>query len=53
MFSCVSFDLELYEAFRTAKNLERVVIVNGLKRGQLAAALRGEDVGTVIVKEGV
>ena len=46
-------DLELYEAFRTAKNLERVVIVNGLKRGQLAAALRGEDVGTVIVKEGV
>jgi molybdenum storage protein len=46
-------DLELYEAFRTAKNLKRVVIVNGLKRGQLAAALRGEDVGTVIVKERV
>ena len=46
-------DLELYEAFKTAKNLKRVVIVNGLKRGQLARALRGEDVGTVIVKEGV
>ena len=45
-------DLELYEAFKTAKNLKRVVIVNGLKRGQLAKALRGEDVGTVIVKEG-
>jgi molybdenum storage protein len=46
-------DLALYEAFKTAKNLKRVVIVNGLKRGQLKAALRGEDVGTVIVKEGV
>ena len=45
-------DLELYEAFKTAKNLKRVVIVNGLERGQLTRALRGEDVGTVIVKEG-
>jgi len=45
-------DLELYEAFKTAKNCRRIVIVNGLKRGQLAAALRGEDVGTVIVKAG-
>jgi molybdenum storage protein len=45
-------DPELYEAFRTAKTLKRVVIVNGLKPGQLTAALRGEDVGTVIVKEG-
>jgi molybdenum storage protein len=44
-------DLELYEAFKTAKSCKRVVIVNGLKKGQLAAALRGEDVGTVIVKE--
>ncbi len=44
-------DLALYEAFRTAKNCRRISIVNGLKRGQLAAALRGEDVGTVIVKE--
>ena len=46
-------DLELYEAFKTAKNLKRIVIVNGLKRGQLTAALKGEDVGTVIVKEAV
>ena len=46
-------DLELYEAFKTAKNLKRVVIINGLVRGQLSAALRGEDVGTVIVKEAV
>jgi molybdenum storage protein len=44
-------DLALYEAFKTAKTLKRVVIVNGLKHGQLTAALRGEDVGTVIVKE--
>jgi molybdenum storage protein len=44
-------DLALYEAFKTAKNLRRVVIVNGLERGQLTRALRGEDVGTVIVKE--
>ncbi len=46
-------DLELYEAFATAKSLKRVVIVNGLKRGQLAAALRGENVGTVIEKREV
>lgn len=45
-------DLSLYEAMKTAKSCKRVVIVNGLKRGQLARALRGEDVGTVIVKEG-
>ena len=44
-------DRELFQAWRSAKNLRRVQIVNGLKRGQLARALRGEDVGTVIVKE--
>jgi len=45
-------DLELFHAWTTAKNLKRVQIVNGLKRGMLSAALRGEDVGTVILKEG-
>jgi isopentenyl phosphate kinase len=35
----------------TAKNLRRIQIVNGLKRGQLTRALAGEDVGTVIIKE--
>ncbi|MGN6108871.1 MAG: amino acid kinase family protein [Kofleriaceae bacterium] len=45
-------DLELFHAWTTAKNLRRIQIVNGLVPGQLAAALRGEDVGTVIVKEG-
>ncbi len=44
-------DRELFHAWSHAKNLKRVVIVNGLKRGQLTKALRGEDVGTVIVKE--
>ncbi|MBA3463272.1 MAG: uridine kinase [Deltaproteobacteria bacterium] len=44
-------DPELFQAWKTAKNLKRIVIVNGLKRGELTRALRGEDVGTVIVKE--
>ena len=44
-------DLELFHQWETSKNLKRVQIVNGLVPGQLAAALRGEDVGTVIVKE--
>ncbi|MGE0550982.1 MAG: uridine kinase [Kofleriaceae bacterium] len=44
-------DQELFHAWSAAKNLKRVVIVNGLKRGELTKALRGEDVGTVIVKE--
>ena len=44
-------DEELFRAWATAKNLTRVQIVNGLKPGQLTRALRGEDVGTVIVKE--
>ncbi len=44
-------DEELFRAWATARNLERVVIVNGLVPGQLTAALRGEDVGTVITKE--
>lgn len=44
-------DLELYHAWMTAKNLRRIQVVNGLKRGMLTRALAGEDVGTVIVKE--
>jgi molybdenum storage protein len=44
-------DRELFHAWSHAKNLQRVVIVNGLVPGQLTAAVRGEDVGTVIVKE--
>jgi len=44
-------DRELFHAWSHAKNLKRVVIVNGLKPGQLTRAVHGEDVGTVIVKE--
>jgi molybdenum storage protein len=44
-------DRELFHAWSHAKNLSRITIVNGLVRGQLTRALRGEDVGTVIVKE--
>ncbi len=44
-------DLELFKAWETGKNLKRVQIVNGLERGQLTRALRGEDVGTVITKD--
>ena len=40
-----------FHAWQTAKNLKRIVIINGLERGQLTRALRGEDVGTVITKE--
>jgi molybdenum storage protein len=46
-------DLELFHAWTTAKNLRRIQIVNGLKPGMLSRALRGEDVGTVIVKGGL
>jgi molybdenum storage protein len=43
-------DRALYHAWSHAKNLTRITIVNGLKAGQLTRAMRGEDVGTVIVK---
>ncbi len=44
-------DLELFHAWSSAKNLKRVQIINGLERGNLTRALRGEDLGTVITKE--
>jgi molybdenum storage protein len=44
-------DEELYRTWAEAKNVKRVVIVNGLKPGQLTRALAGEDVGTVITKD--
>ena len=46
-------DEMLFDSWQHAKNIRRVQIINGLERGNLLAALRGEDVGTVIVKEGV
>jgi len=44
-------DRQLFMAWRTARHIREVQIVNGLERGQLTRALAGEDVGTVIVKE--
>ncbi|HEY5923811.1 MAG TPA: hypothetical protein VIV11_19150 [Kofleriaceae bacterium] len=46
-------DEELFRTWAEAKNLKRIVIVNGLVPGQLTKALDGEDVGTVITKGGV
>ncbi|MFO0722634.1 MAG: uridine kinase [Myxococcota bacterium] len=43
-------DKMLFDAWRTARHVERVQIVNGLERGMLTRALAGEDVGTVITK---
>ena len=45
-------DEELYRTWGEAKNLKRIVIVNGLVPGQLTRALDGEAVGTVITKGG-
>jgi molybdenum storage protein len=41
-------DRQLLDAWRTARHVERIQIVNGLKRGELTRALAGEDVGTII-----
>jgi molybdenum storage protein len=43
-------DRALFSAFRAARHVKRVQVINGLKRGELARALAGEDVGTVIEK---
>lgn len=44
-------DRLLFSTWRSARHVERVQIVNGLKPGQLTRALAGEDVGTVITRE--
>jgi molybdenum storage protein len=43
-------DRVLFRAWRAARHVRRIQIVNGLVPGQLTAALRGDDVGTVILK---
>jgi molybdenum storage protein len=43
-------DKQLFSAWKSARHVERVQIVNGLKRGELTKALAGEDVGTVITR---
>jgi molybdenum storage protein len=44
-------DKQLFRAWKDARHVERVQIVNGLVPGQLLRALDGEDVGTVITRE--
>jgi molybdenum storage protein len=41
-------DRLLFSAWKSARHVQRVQIVNGLKPGMLTRALAGEDVGTVI-----
>lgn len=43
-------DRLLFTAWKTARHVKRVQIVNGLQPGNVARALAGEDVGTVIIK---
>jgi molybdenum storage protein len=43
-------DKQLLDAWKNARHVERVQIVNGLKHGELTRALAGEDAGTVIVR---
>jgi molybdenum storage protein len=41
-------DRQLFTAWRSARHVKRVQIVNGLVPGMLTRALAGEEVGTVI-----
>jgi molybdenum storage protein len=41
-------DKQLLDAWANARHVQKVQIVNGLKRGELTRALAGEEVGTVI-----
>jgi molybdenum storage protein len=43
-------DRLLLEVWQSARHVERVQIVNGLREGELSRALAGEDVGTVITR---
>jgi molybdenum storage protein len=45
-------DRQLFTAWKAARHVKKVQIVNGLKPGQLSRALAGEDVGTVITRGG-
>jgi molybdenum storage protein len=44
-------DRQLFEAWKTARHVRTIQIVNGLLPGQLTRALRGEPVGTLIEKQ--
>jgi molybdenum storage protein len=44
-------DRALFQAWKSARHVRQIQIVNGLKRGELSRALDGEDVGTVILRD--
>ncbi len=44
-------DTQLFAAWQSARNVDRIQIVNGLKPSEMTKALQGQDVGTVITKE--
>lgn len=44
-------DRQLFSAWKNARHIRTVQIVNGLKPGMLTRALAGEEVGTIITKE--
>jgi len=44
-------DRALFEAWRTARHVQTVQIINGLRPGALSRALAGEPLGTIIEKE--
>ena len=44
-------DHTLFSAWKDARHVERIQIINGLRPGELSRALAGEDVGTVLTKE--
>lgn len=43
-------DRQLFNAWKTARHVRRVQIINGTRQGELTRALAGQDVGTVIEK---
>jgi molybdenum storage protein len=43
-------DKQLLDAWKNARHVERIQIVNGLKHGELTRALAGEAVGTIITR---
>jgi molybdenum storage protein len=44
-------DRQMFDAWRNARHVKRVQIVNGLRRGELSRALAGEEVGTVVTHD--
>lgn len=44
-------DKQLLDAWKNARHVEKVQIVNGLTRGEMTRAFAGEEVGTVITRE--